>query len=439
MKYATYIKKYGASIMALAMLSACAPSTVADAAKEAESVTSGITSEPADASPDGEGSSDPPKILHLVSNVDGMLGKPGIASDTGYYDVSINADGSSNITYTDFETCNKIYLTSDLGAKQNTDADSSWVSGGIGYLFYNQDMLYIVGQPQLFGDDPQPATLWHCNPDGSNRTKFVEIPANQTMMCGVAADEEGNLYTLLETTTSNGETKNVLTEISIDNGAMSSITEIPMGDGMLGVWQDCFIMTHVKDPDQGASMCELYTLSVADGSKQIIEEYELDSREMAVADGSILYLDNAANCLNRLSLETHETKTLANNLPLQAERGANHVRGLWGDYFVIRISRIENGAEKQTLYGWNISDGTMVTNSYTYQQDGSSHSPELLAAVNGMYLLNYNRIPVTLHTTSADGTVYTMEDYAFPSAIIAESDFWADREDFIEVKDQTLS
>lgn len=130
MKYATYIKKYGASIMALAMLSACAPSTVADAAKEAESVTSGITSEPADASPDGEGSSDPPKILHLVSNVDGMLGKPGIASDTGYYDVSINADGSSNITYTDFETCNKIYLTSDLGAKQNTDADSSWVSGG---------------------------------------------------------------------------------------------------------------------------------------------------------------------------------------------------------------------------------------------------------------------------------------------------------------------
>lgn len=130
MKYATYIKKYGASIMALAMLSACAPSTVADATKEAESVTSGITSEPADASPDGEGSSDPPKILHLVSNVDGMLGKPGIASDTGYYDVSINADGSSNITYTDFETCNKIYLTSDLGAKQNTDADSSWVSGG---------------------------------------------------------------------------------------------------------------------------------------------------------------------------------------------------------------------------------------------------------------------------------------------------------------------
>ena len=32
-----------------------------------------------------------------------------------------------------------------------------------------------------------------------------------------------------------------------------------------------------------------------------------------------------------------------------------------------------------------------------------------------------------------------MEDYAFPSAIIAESDFWADREDFMEVNDQTLS
>lgn len=52
----------------------------------------------------------------------------------------------------------------------------------------------------------------------------------------------------------------------------------------------------------------------------------------------------------------------------------------------------------------NISSGHFmsVTNSYTYRQDGSYHSPELLAAVNGIYLLNYNRIPVTLHTTSAD-------------------------------------
>lgn len=408
----------------LAALSACSSVETVSENRSPDSDSVAASSEPPQpsASPQSGGT-----VLHLVSNPDGMLGRPGIGTNDGYYDVAVNADGSSNITFTDYSTACKIFLNSNLGSAQGTDADASWFQEGVSYLFFDSNKLYAVSQPNK---------IYCMEADGENRTLFAELPANQTMMRGVAADESGDFYTVLETTNSDGTAAGSLTKINADNGSTEPLTEIPAGDSMVGVFQDQFIFSSLES---SGDSCVLYGLSVDSKEQRQLDRYPLESRKGFIWNSRYVYLDYDEKTIYALDLDTLTRNVLAKDLPLQDQRNRNNVRGIWGDYFVIRVSTFSENQEMQTLYAWSLSDGTMYKNNYRYDQSGTQHSAELLAASDGKYLLNCGRKAVTLTSSSADGTTQTIEDFAFTSALADTADFWNDTDNFVTIDDRTVS
>ena len=130
----------------------------------------------------------------LVTDPYGPLLKNCAATNAGYYELLLSADGTANnILYTDFATTQRIYLCNMPNCTHDNDRCTSWCTytAGGSYLFTSLDgqKLYYVQRGTEDGaasDGASTGKIFVMNADGSEKKVLVDIGANGRISDAIA-------------------------------------------------------------------------------------------------------------------------------------------------------------------------------------------------------------------------------------------------------------
>lgn len=374
--------------------------------------------------------------LHLVTDEDGLYGLPGATAESGYYNIIWNDDGSSNLVFTDFDSSKTVYLSSEVSAYPKTEQDPSWFKDGVNSLFIVEDKLYAVYPGALFNStsEAKPACIYQMDPDGSNRKILLEFRSGQQLTQSIVTDGD-SIYTTIQTATFSGQTTNELVSIDLKSGNMEVLSSLPQGEALVGAFSDTLITKNFLSGNDETT--RLSTISLKSLELKEVFSLPFNTTSGTFYGDSYYYIDHQKSTLERANFATGENVTLCENIPSDSKNMV-YVSGVWDDYFVYRLTRFENGIEKQTLYGISLLSKEVHENSFTYaSQDGIDHSVNIIACAQGKYLYVCDRIDQPKTIYSADGTALQVTDTKFLYALESVPDFWANIDNSVLVEDLT--
>lgn len=380
-------------------------------------------------------SNEKPVELHLVTSEDGVYGLPGAVSESGYYNILWNDDGSSNLVYTDFDTVRTIYLSGEVSAYPQTEQDPSWFKDGVSYLFVVEDKLYAVYPGALFNatSEARPACIYRMDLDGGNREVLIEFGSGQQLTQSISSDGE-YLYTTIQTATSYGQTTNELIAVDLGTGRMEKLCTLPQGEALVGAFSDKLITkNYISGNDE---TIRLSTISLSSLELKEIFSLPFNTTSGAFYEDSYYYIDHQNSTLMRADFATAENTVVCENIPAGA-RNMIYVSGVWGNHFVYRLTRFENEIEKQRLYGINLATKEIHENGFTYSYQGMDHSVNIIACAQDKYLYVQNCADQTKTIYSEDGTAVQVTDSKFVYALEDVADFWANADNQTLIEDLT--
>lgn len=365
--------------------------------------------------------------LKLVTSTEGMFGLVGSVSPNGYYDIRFNEDGSSNIVYTDFDTAQTVYLSSDVVASHTSEEDPSWFQYGISYLFVINDKLYAVYPGALFAPpdsaDAKKACVYEMRLDGSERRVLTEFEASKRMMHSVATDGD-SFYTVIEAVTPLGQNVNELTKVDLETGEQEVLCAMPIGEFVVGAFKDQLVLENVIDSETNPMNLSVFSLAALE-QKQLVSVSNETTSGVAYRD-SFYYIDHTDQSFVRADLNTGESAVVQESIPVGSKQ-TTFVSGIWENYFVYRVTTMEGETEKQQLYGIDLNSGSIYKNSLTYSYQGSiDHSVNIVAAAKNQYLFVRDRTDETKTFYAADGTAYQALDTRFIYGLENVQTFWSD-------------
>ena len=128
----------------------------------------------------------------------------GSGNKDGYYQIIANSDGSHNVVFIDYKTCQQIYLCADANCQHNTDHCSSWFPADDTQIWpiACDDQIFFVHNSWV-----STSYIEKANPDGSNRQMLCELENGSTIDSG-AAYKTGYLVLMVDTLTNQEDTVN---------------------------------------------------------------------------------------------------------------------------------------------------------------------------------------------------------------------------------------
>lgn len=250
----------------------------------------------------------------------------GAGGDDGYYSISpfVQADGSTNIQYTDYETMQTVPLCSQVNCTHNTEACTSWLpynGGGTSLMIVGNELLLVApGAPGAYDELKERSLpqIRACQLNGSERRKIVEFSANQQLRAPYITDGK-KLYGTLETST---EEETILELIKIDllKGSYTTVTLLDSSKAacVWGAAGEYIVLNELAVSGEQAMTQRDYgvrvlRLNVNTLEKELLLEYNVNEGRVALFGKNILYYDHKTNRMSLIDSLTKESRTIAEN------------------------------------------------------------------------------------------------------------------------------
>ncbi len=148
----------------------------------------------------------------------------GSGNENGFYQIITNTDGSHNVVFIDYKTCQQIYLCADANCQHDNERCNSWFPADDTQIWpiACDDQIFFVHNSWVSTSYIEKANL-----DGSNRQKLYELENGGTVSSG-AAYKAGYLAFMAEfyvTEKNSVSHKDCLLAVDTETGASTVIFE----------------------------------------------------------------------------------------------------------------------------------------------------------------------------------------------------------------------
>lgn len=145
----------------------------------------------------------------------------GSGNDKGFYEIFQNEDQSRNIMYSDYTTCNQIYLCSQPNCAHDNESCTSWIAPCAGNVYPAAigDKLFIV-----YSLSDQTSFIEVRDANGSNANTLCEFASGDRIEVGVFANDKHLVVNVLHLDANTGYAPVYnLTAIDMATGAQQTI------------------------------------------------------------------------------------------------------------------------------------------------------------------------------------------------------------------------
>lgn len=372
--------------------------------------------------------------LDMVVPYVGVSNTPLATNDTGCYEIFLNYDWSANILYTDVQTKQRIYLSSDLSSNHHSEDDTSWVKnveGGCS-IFTAFDKIYL----NLYGTDDKPGCLYKADANGQNRKKLLDFDKYSAITGAVASDGE-YLYTIL---TGSGRI-NYIIRINTINGDTEELMELPESRAFLmSAFDDCMIIKMISDGENTETedsiekyknqIHKVYKYTLKDNSFSEIYQWKQDTL-MESYDQKYLYcFDVSSDSLLKINMENCKKQTLISSM--------TNV-GIDSQELMSVISVYDNHIFFKTfddsLYAIDLKSLNII--KMKTLQDGYSY-PYIVGEYETEFLVTTGNLEVPMDDTAPDGSPIITNVIMDNLAVIDKDDYWNSIYNFENIKNVFL-
>lgn len=357
--------------------------------------------------------------LVLVTSIYGAFG-PAAGRD-GFYELQLNANGGSNLLYTDFSSLSTVYLCGRPECLHEDESCSSWFPFGTGALFLNaeQTTLFCSGSAEN-----GPETVWAMDPSGANRQIFYQCAAGEHLTDAVASDASSLFLTVsfvdLKTASF---TKRVL-RFDLQTGQYTEVHTLGGSDWVCGTFEDDLILLYGKD--------DAYRYTVF--SPLTKEEREIFSgtspgHAPAYAHDGFLYVitpgEDWTAQISKLDLSDQSVTVLCGSLPWYGSETA-HVVGFYDGHMTVSVTDTrENDPDKVKFYQYGVDCETGEITELTLMC--AQALPEfipILAECGDGFIVSTGTQYVPIFLTGTDGTLYESSFDKAEYAYLSKENYW---------------
>ena len=250
-KARTLVRRFAALLVSALLLASCSPPPPVASAPDYPPPSAGP-------SPESGG------VLSLVTSPHGLIFTSLASAPDGFYEVTSHSDWTANIFYTDYQTKQKVYLSSQLSSSHRDETDESFIPTTVGGVFPACDGKYLyvfkIGKSELervYGEDGR-ACIWRASLNGAGRLK-MELPANMSLLdgSGIVSDQHV-LYAVVSVTDEARESYR-LVQIDIKRQTVQTLEELSAEQNhfLLGVAEDSLVMKSITRVPSARSQKEL--------------------------------------------------------------------------------------------------------------------------------------------------------------------------------------
>ncbi len=372
--------------------------------------------------------------LQMLVDWTGLLNTPMAASKYGCYEIMFNTDGSANILYTDIDTKQRIYLSSDISSEHNTEADTSWIKNANGgcLLFVFDDSLFL----SHFGDSDEPGLLYRMDLDGRNKKQLLSYNNYEAISNSVTYSND-NIYTIL----TNKNEENILVCINLKTGDLKEIKNFNNESVFLmSAYDDYMIIKIIEFDTQSEDALKayynqkhiIYKYSIKDDTMTKIVEWKQDTVYDAYDNKFIYLLEKDTDSVTEINVNNGDKKIIieslkANNLDF------NYITDILPVYDNHIIIDMDDGNSSFRKY---IDLDKSCINDAQELKNGSYLG--IVGVYDNTFLVTTGRFEIPVNATAPDGSpIITMMGMR-SLAIINKQDFWANKYDFQEIDNTFL-
>ena len=384
----------------------------------------------------------------LVTDPYGPLLKNCAATNAGYYELLLSADGTANnILYTDFATTQRIYLCNMPNCTHDNDRCTSWCTytAGGSYLFTSLDgqKLYYVQRGTEDGaasDGASTGKIFVMNADGSEKKVLVDIGANGRISDAIAADSQ-SIYIDINTVDSwDADPQTELWRVDAATGEVEVLVrKLPDTDRLFGAFDTNLLFQSQTETGYAFKAYDLKTRTFTD----LISWNYSDFEGVNIVYGHRLFilkkLENNLGNLEVYDLRNMEKSTIQ-NVPIYAG-DTTQICGFYDDEnFVYDITDNTDPANIRFVrYYANISDGTVSELTLKGMRNGYQRPDRILCEAGGSLLVQYGSYTGTIKSVCEGRlTEMSMPD-AQRMGLIAKADFFANTPNVTPIADSVIS
>ncbi len=357
----------------------------------------------------------------------GIFMNPWSTSAYGCYEIMTNTDYTANILYTDVETKQRIYLSSNLASSHNSADDTSWIDDTIGGVatFVADEKLYLFKG----GYDTKAPSLWRADLSGANREKIVDFSDYADQPKTFAGNNQV-WYTLI----SKDEEETALVKVDLMNKTVEEVTTFPyLTLFLMSAYDDILILKTIDVPrnsqmdayesyKQGVHIVLSYSLST--GKLTELMSWKQNT-SFEYFEGAYMYcFDVSADKLICLDMRNGKEEIIGNGF-------------INKNSFITEISTFHGIYDEKVIldadgkrYIWDLtSDKTVemqMLEGYVY--------PWIIGTYDDQYLVTTEYLEVPVETKDPNGNPMVTTMIMSNLALIDIDDYWNQNYDFIPIK-----
>lgn len=360
----------------------------------------------------------PQASLSLVSS---YIGPSTMAcAENGFYQSVPNAQGGSNLLYTDYATQSTVYLCTAPNCLHNSEGCTSWMSSSNASLFLNGrgDVLFAISSDEGQG------VLQRMNLDGSERTTLYTCASGEELVDAVAADEE-NLYIALSYVGEGNSgflRSKHLVRLDQRTGNREDLLDYEASDWLFGAYEDKLLILYLEE-----NRFSYRAYSLTDGSLTDIYSYKYEGASddpFARPSGFYLYKmepqGGGTAQMVRMDMRTGEETVLNSSCPYYGAEGTSII-DVSGMYLYVSSTDYKTLASESYLV--NSQTGEATPSLLTFQQGDITAQVVPVAVVGNDFLAHTGIQAVPIMLVGNDGVPYSSEIDEAVYALISQADF----------------
>ncbi len=361
----------------------------------------------------------------------GIFMNPWSASTNGCYEIMTNTDYTANILYTDVETKQRIYLSSNLASSHNSADDTSWIDDTIGGVatFVADEKLYLFKG----GYDTKAPSLWRADLSGTNREKIVDFSDYADQPKTFAGNNQV-WYMLISKDA--GET--ALVKVDLMNKTVEEVTTFPYSTlFLMSAYDDILILKTIDVPSnpqmdayesykQGVHI--IFTYSLSTGELTELMSWKQNTL-FEYFEGAYMYcFDVSTDKLICLDMRNGKEEIIGNGF-------------INKNSFITEISTFHGIYDEKVVldadgkrYIWDLISDEIVEmqmlEGYVY--------PWIIGTYDNQYLVTTEYLEVPVETKDPNGNPMVTTMIMSNLALIDIDDYWNQNYDFIPIKNTFL-
>lgn len=385
---------------------------------------------------------------HLISAPAGIIYSGPAITENGFYEILKPLDSASNggnIVYTDFSTCKRIYLSSQINSYHTSEDDTSYIFsliGGAGILT-DQNLLYVIkfGKPGLvesYGKAGLPI-LYRMELNGCNR-KTIYLQANQSIVpdSGILATD-GELFFLVQEVGSDLTEHIILCKTNFVNEQTEKISDLSKQiDGRIflsGFSSNRILLYQYAYDETGSDRSvRCWSYDIADGLCRPYFEFSDSNFALMGRQGELYYIKSENE---QFSLYQIDTSTENNSILLcksltppignydTVVPGNNSFYPYFSFYF--ENSQTLEGAR----YQWNQEENIWLKETLS---DGGK-DVRIKGSIKDQFLIQIGDLEKEFVNYLSDGTAVEDSTLISQYALIKQEDYWNNVPNYIRFAD----